>query len=54
MKTCPECQALLIEKHGIYMSDTVTIVNASWAYCPVCGHEVLPKALKKAIKRAHV
>lgn len=51
MKTCPECQCQLVEKRGVYIC-TALIENASWSYCPVCGLEVLPKSLKKAIKRA--
>jgi len=56
MKTCPQCQCVLIERRGDYIvnlqPDTVVINNASWAYCPACGLEMLPKSLKKAIKRA--
>lgn len=55
MKTCPECQCQLVEKRGVYVFETprpVLIENASWSYCPACGLEVLPKSLKKAIKRA--
>ena len=56
MKTCPECQCALTERHGVYTVETVAgavlIENASWAYCPACGLEVLPKSLKKALKRA--
>ncbi len=57
MKTCPECQCQLAEKRGVYVRETLgerpaLIDNASWAYCPSCGLEVLPKSLIKALKRA--
>lgn len=55
MKTCPECQCALVERHGNYIVETsrgaTVIENASWSYCPACGLEVVPKSLKKAIKR---
>jgi len=58
MKTCPECGSTLIEKRGVYVyepthANPVSIPNASWSFCPTCGYEIVPKALKKAIKRAY-
>jgi len=60
MKTCPECHSALTEKHGVYVYEPphvsarpVLIPNASWSFCPTCGYEIIPKSLKKAIKRAY-
>jgi uncharacterized Zn finger protein (UPF0148 family) len=60
MKTCPECRNALVEKRGVYVyepphisAQPVVIPNASWSFCPICGYEIVPKALKKSIKRAY-
>ncbi len=59
MKTCPECRSALTEVRGVYVyepphisAQPVLIPNASWSFCPTCGHAIVPKALQKAIKRA--
>jgi len=60
MKTCPECRSALTEKRGVYVYEpphisapSVLIPNASWSFCPICGYEIVPKALQKAINRAY-
>lgn len=60
MKACPECRRALTEKRGVYVYEPpdvsakpVLIPNASWSFCPTCGYEIIPKALKKAIERAY-
>jgi hypothetical protein len=60
MKTCPECRTALTENRGVYVyeppnisAQPILIPNASWFLCPICGHEIVPKAIQKAIKRAY-
>jgi len=60
MKTCPECRGALTENRGVYVyepphvsANPDQIPNASWSFCATCGYEIVPKALKKALKRAY-